>query len=274
MIPTRSEYTGQAYRLFTDYNDLHVFVEDSGFENLYAEVFRRSGLNIRKVFSKNGKPSILEAARCCNDPECVYVIDRDWNDFLNITHPLSNLVVLQMYSIENYFISYSGFRALVLADNPRVDVECLLSSNTFNSLVEDVSNCLRPLFECFLAMQAAQDNRPNCGLKPGKFQTRNKSCLPDSKTIGAFVASAGVAIPQAVRDYFAGNVLRERGHGKYMLHFVWASVRDASGARQLNHDALLIRLAQTIDFDIFHDLCTTIGNTARRLSQQAGAGDA
>lgn len=267
MIPTRSEYSGQSYRLFTDYNDIHVFVEDSGFENLYAELFRRSGLNVRKVFSRNGKASVVEAARCCNDPRCVYVVDSDWDDFLNITHSLANLVVLEKYSIENYFIEYSGFRALVLADKPRGDLETLLSSGMFDSIVEDVSNSLRPLFECYLAIQAAQDKRPNCAIKPGRFQTKDKSCLPDTNVIAAFVADIGIAIPKDVRDYFAGDVLRDRGHGKYMLHFVWSGVRDASGAGQLSLDSLLIRLAQTIDSQVFRSLCTKIRRTAEKRSQ-------
>lgn len=268
MIPTRSEYAGQSYRLFTDYNEIHVFVEDSGFENLYAELFKRSGLNVRKVFSKNGKASVVEAARCCTDSRCVYVVDRDWDDFFGITYSLSNLVILEKYSIENYFIEYAGFRALVLADNPRSDVETLLSSGRFDSIVKSVSDALRPLFECYLAMQALQDNRPNCGIKPGRFQTKDKSCFPDANQIETFVAGIGLATPKTVSEYFAGDVMRDRGHGKYMLHFVWTGVRDASGVGQLGHDALLMRLAQTVDTQAFSGLCNKIARTAKKRSQQ------
>ncbi len=266
MIPTRSQYRGQSYRLFTDYNDIHVFVEDRGFENLYAEVFKRSGLNVRKVFSKNGKSSVVEAARSCTDSRCVYVVDRDWGDFLSITYSQSNLVILEKYSIENYFIEYSGFRALVLADNPRSEIETLLSANRFDSIVKDVSDSLRPLFESYLTMQVAQDNRPNCAIKPGRFQTNDRSCLPDSNKIARFVASIGLATPKAVSDYFAGDVLRDRGHGKYMLHFVWTGVRNASGAGQLGFDTLLMRLAQTVDAQVFSDLCNRISSIAKKRS--------
>ena len=267
MIPIRSEYSGQSFRLFTDYNDVHVFVEDAGFENLYAEIFRRSELKIRKVFSKNGKASVVEAARHCSDPRCVYIVDRDWADFHKTMPSLGNLVVLEKHSIENYLIEYSGFRALVLADNPRGNIERLLSRSMFDSIAGAVSNCLRPLFECYLTMQMTQDSRPNCSISPGHFQLKNKSCAPDPKNISGFVENIGLSIPKAVRNYFAGEVLYDRGHGKYMLHFVSAGVRQAAGTRQLSHDALLIRLAQNVDYQIFANLCKRISHTAKKRSQ-------
>ena len=175
MIPTRAPYSSQSYRLFTDYNDVHVFVEDAGFENLYREIFRSNGLQIRKVFSKNGKESVIEAARTCEDQQCVYLIDRDWDDALQINHTLENLVVLDKHSVENYLLDYSGFYAVVLADNPRGDIEALFGRRDFDSIIKQVSHRLRPLFECYLAMQLAGDLRPGCSRKPGVFQEKNRT---------------------------------------------------------------------------------------------------
>jgi len=262
MIPTRSEYSGQSYKLFTDYNDVHVFVEDAGFENLYTEVFKCSGLKIRKAFSKNGKDSVIEAARGCNDRKCVYVIDRDWDDFLQKIQTLRNLVILEKHSIENYLLSYSGFRSVVIADNPKDDINSVLSKNMFDTIVDYVSQRLRPLFECYLTMQMTKDPRSNCSRRPGAFQARNRTCAPDEKAIATFIDDIGLPIPEVVRDYFSGDVLKDRGHGKYMLHFVWAGVRQKSGTKQVGFDTLMIRLAQTTDARKFRNLCNDVSRRA------------
>lgn len=258
MIPTRGPYSGESYRLFDDYNDVHVFVEDAGFENLYREVFRRCNLTIRKVFSKNGKDSVIKAAQTSNDKRCVYVVDRDWDDALLVNHALDNLVVLEKHSIENYLLDYSGFYAIVLADKPKMDIETIFSRNIFISIVNEVSRRLRPLFECFLAMQVVGDHRTGCSIKPGFFKENTRMCAPDTSCIAHFIARIGLQIPQSVHDYFAGEVLLDRGHGKYMLHFVWAGVRQSTNIGQLGMEQLKIRLAQTVDPEIFRAFCDEV----------------
>jgi hypothetical protein len=258
VIPVRGQYLGQSYRLYNDYNDVHVFVEDAGFENLYKEIFRVYGLRIRQVFSKNGKKAVIDAARSCTDNRCVYIVDRDWDDILNRIESLENVVVLQKHSIENYLLDYSGFYAIVLADNPRADMDALFNELVFNSIVNKISNRLRPLFESYLAMQITEDDRQGCSQKPGSFQEKNRTCAPDRDAIARFIADIGIPIPQSVRNYFAGDVLRDRGHGKYMLHFLWVGVCKSTHMRQLEIDRLMVRLAQVIDPSVFTTLCDEV----------------
>ena len=82
MIPERATYSGQSYKLYDDYNDIHIFVEDSGFENLYKVLFKKYGIKVENVFSKNGKQDVLDAAKACKDTKCVFIVDRDWDDLL------------------------------------------------------------------------------------------------------------------------------------------------------------------------------------------------
>jgi hypothetical protein len=265
MIPTRSGYSGHSYKLFTDYNDIHIFVEDSGFENLYFEIFKRSEIRIRQVFSLNGKTSVVEAARNCNDSKCIYIIDRDWDDLLDIIEPAANLVALDKYAIENYLIEYSGFRAIVLSYHPRKNIDCILNQSMFDEIVQEVSNQLRPLFECYATMQLCKDARQNCSITPAKFQMKNNTCMPDPSEINNFITSIGLPIPNGVRNYFAGNVLCDRGHGKYMMHYVWKGVCNISNTRcQLHIDSLLIRLAQTVNDQVFSDLYDKIKYSIER----------
>ncbi|MBA7576214.1 hypothetical protein ES708_18053 [subsurface metagenome] len=267
MIPARGPYSGQSYRLYNDYNDIHVFIEDAGFENLYKEIFRKYNLAIRKVFSKNGKKSVIEAAHKCNDQRCVYIIDRDWDDVLGITYKFRNLLVLEKHSIENYLIDYSAFYAIVLADNSRKEIDKFFNKQVFNDIIDEVSNRLRPLFECYLTMQLSGDSRPSCSRKPGSFQERNRSCAPDKRAIASFIKIIRIPTPQLVKDYFEGDVLRVRGHGKYMLHFVWAGIQELTALKQLKIDSLMIRLAQVADdsvFKVFYDKIMEISIKKRK----------
>ncbi|MBX3729550.1 MAG: DUF4435 domain-containing protein [Candidatus Sumerlaeia bacterium] len=279
--PIRGEYSGRSYLLFNDYNDINLFVEDKGFENLYLEILRRSGTRVRKVFSRDGKKAVLKAAESCSDSKCVYLIDRDWDDALGIRYDLDRLIVLDRHSIENYFLEYGGFCGIVRASKPREDVEKVLSKDVFDEIVQEVSDALRPLFECFLTIQMEGSGEQNCSAMPGKF-AEGKGGLggPNCKAIQEFIADRGIRTLDAARHYFALADLRERGHGKFMIHFVWNSVRCAASLKQIGRDELLIRLAQLVDASVFDYLMREIGRCAemrghlREISTQLPAGSA
>ena len=56
----------------------------------------------------------------------------------------------------------------------------------------------------------------------------------------------------------------DRGHGKYMLHFIWNSVRESVPKKeQIDNDSLIKRFAQTIDPNVFKNLCENIIKKSR-----------
>ncbi|MBK1884609.1 DUF4435 domain-containing protein [Luteolibacter pohnpeiensis] len=258
MIPKRKGYRGKSYLLFSDYNDVHIFVEDDGFENLYRELFRRTGLNINKIFSKGGKRPIIDSATNCTDPNCFYIVDMDWDDLLDKKHDIERLIFLKKHSIENYLIDYSGFRAIIIADNPRKNIENIFNENDFKSIVETTSNRLRPLFECFAAILASQNGLANCKIPPKNFQKKNNYHPPDPDIINNFISDAGLTINPNIKKYFTSRNLTNRGHGKYMLHFIWIEIRHKTKCAQISDDCLKIRLAQSIKEDDFKKIATKI----------------
>ncbi len=245
MIPERAIYSGQSYKLYDDYNDIHIFVEDKGFENLYVVLFKKYGVNVENIFWKNGKDAVLKAAESCTDTKCVFMVDRDWDDLLGITSTLDNVVVLSMHSIECYLIDHKAFSGIILGERPRCNIDSLLGQKHFREILTDVSDKLRPLFECFVAMQmsAQQEERPS----PGYFQQINCSCAPDERKIAKFISDSGVSVPQSVKNYFSAQVLTITGHGKFMLHYVWEGVRRRSEIGRIGMEKLMIRLALLID---------------------------
>ena len=56
----------------------------------------------------------------------------------------------------------------------------------------------------------------------------------------------------------------DRVHGKYMLHFIRNSVREyVSKKEQIDNDSLMKRFAQTIDPNVFKNLCEDIIKKSR-----------
>lgn len=245
MIPERAPYSGQSYKLYDDYNDVHVFVEDKGFENLYVVLFKKYGVGVENIFSRNGKDEVLKAAESCTDTKCVFIVDRDWDDLLGIISTLNNVVVLSMHSIECYLIDHKAFSGIILGERPRCDIDSLLGEKHFEEILTDVSGKLRPLFECFATMQMRGKKEKMCA--PGRVQQKNRSCAPDEREIAKFISESGVLVPQSAKNYFSAEVLITRGHGKFMLHYVWEGVRRRSRIRQIGMEKLMIRLAQLID---------------------------
>lgn len=247
MIPERTSYSGRSYKLYDDYNSIHIFVEDACFENLYKVLFQKYGVRLENIFSKNGKKSVLKAAESCSDTKCVFIVDRDWDDLLGIMPTLKNVVVLSMHSIECYLINYSAFSGIVLGESPKCNIHSLLGEKHFEEILTDVSDKLRSLFECFAAMQIGDEKGKGCSHKPGHFQQKNRSCAPDVWEIAQFVSDSGVSVPQSVKDYFSDKVLTKNGHGKFMLHYVWEGVRHRSQIARIGMEKLMMRLAQLID---------------------------
>ncbi len=247
MIPKRAPYGGQSYKIYEDYNEIHIFVEDAGFENLYKVLFNRYDIKVENIFSKNGKESILKAAKSCSDSKCVFIVDRDWDDLFGIFPKLKNVVVLNMHSIENYLIDYGAFSGIILAESPRCEINSVLGQKHFSKILTNVSEDLRPLFECFASLQMKGNGSKGCSHRPGRFQQKNRSCAPDVDTINQFISDSGVSVPKSVRDYFRDKDLSRKGHGRYMLHFTWEGVRQKSGVGKIGSEKLKIRLAQLIN---------------------------
>jgi hypothetical protein len=246
MIPKRGQYKGQSYKLFDDYNDIHLFVEDAGFENLYISLFNKHGVRLENVFSKNGKESIVRAAKACKDTKCVYLVDRDWDDFLNKLLPLKNLVYLDRYSIENYLVDYDSLVGIIVSENPKCNIDAVFKRRDFDNIIVDVSSKLKSLFECFLSMQLEEDKQKGCSIKPSEFQRKDITCSPDIELIDKFVIDSNLLISAPVKEYFNESHPLNVGHGKYLLYFVWQGVRDKTKVVKINNDKLMVRLAQLL----------------------------
>lgn len=247
--------------LFDEYNDVHIFVEDFGFENLYKVLFKKHGLNVAKIFSKNGKAEVLAAAEICNDKKCVYLVDRDWDDLHESMPTLSNIVVLDKYSIENYVIDYDAFLGIILGEIPKFDIASNFSRIDFQNILTDLSNTLRPLFICFASMQQSENRERSCSITPGHFQVGNRTCAPDDAKIAEFTSNSTATITPEITDYFKDELLLDKGHGKYMLHFSWLAVKLKAGINTgLNPDKLLMRLALLVDTDGLAEIAQSVKN--------------
>ena len=59
-------------------------------------------------------------------------------------------------------------------------------------------------------------------------------------------------------------MLRDRGHGEYMSHFIWNTVRKSAPKKeQMDKDSHMLRLAQTVDPNVLKNLCENVIKKSR-----------
>jgi len=252
MVPKRGAFSGEAYKLYDEYNRVHLYVEDSGFETLYCEILNRCGIQVKRVFSLSGRESVINAAAKNRSKRCVYLVDRDWSDLLPPASHKGRLIILDRHSIENYLLDYSGYRAIIQSDYPKKDASTLLSKATYKKLLREVSDKLRPLFITFVSMQLAAGQKvKNCGLSPDSFKSNSADGYVDKAKVDSFCKNQAAVIPKKIEKYFSVKELVKKGHGKYMLFFMWRYVKTEARARQRSTDSLMISMAQLSDPKVF-----------------------
>lgn len=131
--------------LYRQFNDIDVYVEDSGKERLYYQLFKTllPGIKLSKIFPLNGKGNvILEAQANSTDKRKVYLVDLDFDQILGRKQNIRNLIYLERYSIENYLLDGEAIKEQIREKKPSIaDAEILAR---FNYLME-VSNVTKYL---------------------------------------------------------------------------------------------------------------------------------
>lgn len=106
-LPNRSLF-------LSDLNDINIYVEDTGKEFEYEEIFERlygETLKVFSIFPLGGKEEVkqLHSEKSLRDPDGklnIFIVDGDFDNLWDNCKTLSpNLIYLTRYNIESYFIS-------------------------------------------------------------------------------------------------------------------------------------------------------------------------
>lgn len=153
--------------LYTQFNDIEFYVEDTEQEHFYFNIFKKlfPNLKFEKIFPLNGKKNVRDAALLnLGNKKKVYIVDLDFDHILNKVVVLENLFYLRRYSIENYLFSKEAVYEVIRAKDPKlkdVEIEALFD---LNSILSDASICLKELSCCFVIIQNKELGHPYYGL--------------------------------------------------------------------------------------------------------------
>lgn len=191
MIPERSEKGRAALDVFFDgHNDVHFYVEDTAYHNIYQAILRRlfPKVKVSQIFPLDGKPNVLRHAqdaagnRVLSRPR-VYILDKDFDDLLGRVVVLPGVFYLRRYCIENYLLEdESAVIECLIEHSPKQKRELVASRLRYASTLRAIVKETEPLFRLFFIVQAYGLGLPNAKQAPDRFvQDKNRGKYDRSK---------------------------------------------------------------------------------------------
>lgn len=275
-IPSRSQDGLAALDLFyIGFNDINFFVEDADHENLYEVIFRKAfpEHRISRIFPLGGKSAVLSHAEKStnNNKNNIYVLDKDFDDFLGKIVSKKNIYYLDRYCIENYLMESNAICELVVEHHPRKKRAEI--SNSLN--VEEILNLcfvnLRELFTLFYCAQLFELGIRNCGAKVEEFCLQGKLWLLDESKLNdyrdsIFAACNVKAIVPPLVDHSTDTrtkTFREAPHqsvisGKFVLSMVFHYIKSKYNLGSITFESFVYRLAKNSSFDSLNQVTEKI----------------
>lgn len=153
--------------LYTQFNDIEFFVEDTEQEHFYFNILKKLFPNIKfeKIFPLNGKKNVSDAAILNNgNKKKVYIVDLDFDHILNKVQDIDNLFYLRRYSIENYLFSKNAVYEVIRAKDSKLKDHEIDALFDLNQILNDAAICLKDLSCCFIIIQNKELGHPYYGL--------------------------------------------------------------------------------------------------------------
>lgn len=207
-------------RLFQPLQDIDVFVEDSGDEVFYSELFRRvasSEVTVRRVFSLHGRANVIAAAQAhdFSKRKAMFLIDGDYPWVRGEPAPdIHGLVRLDAYCIENLLIDGEAAVEIVLEETS-IDREVASRKLQFDAWQHSIREPLSSLtIACAIANQLVPAI-PTTSVALGRIiSTSNGESIPslDAAKVKAFCEEL-LNHAQVTHETESCVNLRQRIHG-------------------------------------------------------------
>lgn len=240
--------------------DLFVYFEDEGAEGFYEEVLTRLGVDKSRarVVCLSGKASLLDHRSHPKNrklqSKILYVLDKDFDDFLGTMITADNIFYLPRYSIENFLLDPEAILDLVREEKPRHENPAQLLK--IQEYLESQRDLLTHLTVLYLLAQEhrlpipntsepiqrrARDRQPwfLCAEKIAQYQQDLEALL---MMLGQITNEAGMQQLMAGRK---ACVLMERDSpGKQLLDLIRFHLGNVASVRGISEDSFSYRLAR------------------------------
>lgn len=273
-LPSRSADGLAALDLFySNFNDLNFFVEDTEQENLYETILTKlfSNYKITRIFPLGGKTAVLKHAA---DPQNkasagknIYILDKDFDDFLGKISNTQNVYYLERYCIENYLIEEAAICELVVEHHPRKKRPEISSTLNIPKTFEDIISELRNLFLLFYCSQLFELGIKNCSSKAEEFGLRNKLWQLDDAKVSSYWdsiidAAKNKGLDPILADpendprlvSFLAATAHARICGKFMLAMIFHYVKSKYNLGSITFESFAYRLAKNSSLDSLSNL--------------------
>lgn len=175
VLPQRSQGGLAAADVFySSYNDFYFYVEDEDQENLYFTVLSKvfSDMDFAKIFPLGGKLNVLRHAKDAANSDIekrVYLLDKDFDDLLDIKEDVKGVFYLDAFCIENYFLDEEAVVEVVLESHPKAKRDNIREELSLHGVIPVVGENLKMLFALFFFVQLENLDILNSSQKPEKF---------------------------------------------------------------------------------------------------------
>jgi hypothetical protein len=265
MIPAYSAEAATALDLFFgEHVDLLLFFEDQDCEALYNVVAKKILPNRElRAICLSGKDSVLAHSKIKTDYRAkrLYILDLDFDDFLNKLVDRENLVYLRRYSIENYLIERDAIIEVVQEEHPKADRSKIEAQINLENFLASASEPLMKLVKAFVAVQKYDLAVPNaalpiesfcdvangrypCEAKVAKYLGQVAEALV-SREISSDVDSASVLVDEAC----PATAVLERAPGKMLLALIYRHLSNTAEIKSIRQPSLMYRLAKNCSFE-------------------------
>ena len=265
-LPTRSKkgLLGQGV-LWTQFNDVNFYIEDVYQENLYLRILQKifPDIRLKKIFPLGGKgPVISKALNSLGNKKRVFIVDRDFDDILDLKQDLPNLFYLDRYSIENYVFEQDAIFELVREENPKIKIGDIKSQFKLKEFLDISTYLLADLSAHFLLIRKFELGIKFLSIEPSRdynLQSTPKY-LKDNATADFFAEVKTILKSKKSRLKYLTQLKAAKKHfrpfsilknvpGKYLVNLLKAVLKKYFHFVQCSFDTFLYRLAKNCQFD-------------------------
>jgi hypothetical protein len=247
--------------LYTQFNELNFYVEDTGQEYFYFHTLKKvfPNLAFEKIFPLGGKTNVLLAAEeNKGDKTKVYIVDLDFDAILSSKKEKPNLFYLEKYSIENYLFEKSALYELIKEHKPKITDTQIESSFSYDSMLIQCQVGLSELACVFLTITYHELGIEYFKINPARdFTFTQHGIIKRGTHLTNYETQIDVALKNINKRYtLTGHVKKFRKHfnptaeaiknipGKYILTLIKHRLEQKQLTTQMNLESFTVRLAK------------------------------